>query len=272
VLGAQLTALDGGELMFTRICATVLLAGALVTPPPYHANIRLADFLTGSTEALVLGPTGIPTPDSGYLAAADNLYLNPLGFDGTTIALTTPETHDFGPSATQGETDLINTVTSMYNAGDFSATDPLTIMGYSQSSTIESMAEQTLANDGIPSDALRFVMLGDPSSAEGGILNTLGDTTIGKDILDLLGWGNLINDTTPNDLYPTDVYTLNGDHFADYPAMASNALLIHLDYLGLTEAQIQSATSTVDGLTDYFTIPDPSNLLDALLNAFMAVG
>ena len=80
------------------------------------------------------------------------------------------------------------------------------------------MAEQTLANDGIPSDALRFVMLGDPSSAEGGILNTLGDTTIGKDILDLLGWGNLINDTTPNDLYPTDVYTLNGDHFADYPA------------------------------------------------------
>ena len=258
--------------MFTRICATTLLTGALVTPPAYHANIRLADFLTGSTEALVLGPTGIPTPDSGYLAAADNLYLDPLGFDGTTIALTTPETHDFGPSVTQGETDLINTVTSMYNAGDFSATDPLTIMGYSQSSTIESMAEQTLANDGIPSDALRFVMLGDPSSAEGGVLNTWGDTTIGKETLDLLGWGNLINDTTPNDLYPTDVYTLNGDHFADYPAMASNALLIHLDYLGLTEAQIQSATSTVDGLTDYFTIPDPSNLLDALLNAFIAVG
>ena len=134
------------------------------------------------------------------------------------------------------------------------------------------MAVQMLANDGIPSDALRFVMLGDPSSAEGGILNTLGDTTIGKDTLDLLGWGNLINDTTPNDLYPTVVYTLNGDHFADYPAMASNALLIHLDYLGLTEAQIQSATSTVDGLTDYFTIPDPSNLLDVLLNVFIAVG
>src|ERR1700743_302546 len=52
-------------------------------------------FLDGSTHALILGPTGIPTPDAGYISAAEKLYLDPAGYDGTTattLPLTTPET------------------------------------------------------------------------------------------------------------------------------------------------------------------------------------
>jgi len=41
----------------------------------------------------------------------------------------------------------------------------------------------------------------------------------------------------------------------------------HGQYMGLTESEIQAAmndtaTTVVDGLTTYYTIPDPSNLID----------
>src|SRR5947209_8838497 len=109
--------------------AAVALAGA--------ANADGAnDFLSGSTDALILGSTGIPTPDAAYIAGAENLYLDPNGYDGTTgttLALTTPENYDFGTSVTQGEQDLVNAVVAAYNADDMGCTaagvcsDPLTI-------------------------------------------------------------------------------------------------------------------------------------------------
>src|SRR6201986_2205237 len=117
--------------------AAVGLAGAA------NADGVNSDFLSGSTDALILGPTGIPTPDAAYISDAENLYLDPNGYDGTTatkLALTTPETDDFGPSVTQGEDDLINAVVADYDAGDMHCdasgvcSDPLTIFTYSQSS------------------------------------------------------------------------------------------------------------------------------------------
>ena len=66
----------------------------------------------------------------------------------------------------QGETDLIDAVVADYEAGDMGCnasgvcSDPLTIFTYSQSSAVASLAEQQLADDKIPDDALRFVMLG----------------------------------------------------------------------------------------------------------------
>src|ERR1700739_4132018 len=80
-----------------------------------------SDFLSGSTNALILGPTGIPTPDAAYISEAVKLYLDPNGYDGTTastLALTTPETYNLIPSVTQGENDLVNAVVADYDAGD----------------------------------------------------------------------------------------------------------------------------------------------------------
>jgi hypothetical protein len=246
-----------------------VIAGLIAAAPNAYADTGNAGFLDGSTEALILGGTGIPTPSGGYLGTVDTLYLQPNGFDGTTIASTTLETGDQGPSVAQGETDLINQVDTMWNANDFSTTDPLTIFGYSQGAVIASLAEQQLAADGIPSDALRFVMIGDGASAEGGFLNTWGDTTTGKDILDLFGWGNLIDATTPDNLYPTDVYTITGDGFAqwDNGANLGGMFSTHLAYLGLTPEMINSATQATEGLTDYFTIAPPPDLLETLLTA-----
>ena len=183
----------------TLCSAAVALAGAA------NADDG-SNFLSGSTNALILGSTGIPTPDAAYISDAEKLYLDPNGYHGTTastLALTTPETNDFGSSVTQGENDLVKAVVADYSAGDMHCaasglcSDPLTIFTYSQSSVVASLAEQQLADDKIPTDALRFVMVGDTASAQGGFLNTLAETPMGTTILDDLGWQNLVGDTTP---------------------------------------------------------------------------
>ena len=226
--------------------AAVALAGA--------ANADSNEFLSGSTDALILGPTGIPTPDAAYISDAENLYLNPLGYDGTTattLALTTPESYSFDSSVTQGEQDLVNAVVADYEAGDMGCnasgvcSDPLTIFTYSQSSAVASLAEQQLAADKIPDDALRFVMLGaNPSGV-------------------------------PDNLYPTDVYNINGDFWAQ-PGSDGTTLQgelfgmeLHDAYLGLTSAEIDSATKVVEGMTTVFDIPTltSTQLIEALIGA-----
>jgi PE-PPE domain len=261
----------------------IVAASALSTAVAHADDGTGATLLDGSTTALIMGPTFIPDPGvlPGYIPTIDHLYLQDLGFTGTDItALVTPESPDFGPSIAEGELDLVNTIEADYTAGgDVTwATDPLTITAYSQSTVIASLAEPILNELGIPSSDLRFVFLGDaaadPSTGATGILDTWGDTTFGKDILDLLGWGNLVDATTPNDLYPTDVYTLTGDFWADYPVSADEGWVLgffeHGQYMGLTEPEIQAAmndtaTTVVDGLTTYYTIPDPIDLIDTLL-------
>jgi hypothetical protein len=216
-------------------------------------------FLSGSTNALILGPTGIPTPDAAYISDAEKLYLDPNGYDGTTattLALTTPETNDYTTSVPQGETDLVNAVVADYNAGDMACnasgvcSDPLTIFTYSQSSAIADLAEQQLADDKIPTDALRFVDLGD---------NPLG---------------------VPDNLYPTDVYDINGDFWALPGSIGTTApdielgMLLHEAYLGLTPAEIGSATTIVEGMTTFYDIPTltTTQLWEALLSAASADG
>ena len=227
--------------------AAVALAGA--------ANADGAsDFLSGSTNALILGVTGIPTPDAAYISDAENLYLDPNGYDGTTattLALTTPETDNFTTSVSQGETDLVNAVVADYNAGDMACnasgvcSDPLTIFTYSQSASVADLAEKTLASDGIPTDALRFVDLGDDPLA------------------------------VPDNLYPTEVYNISGDTWA-LPGSGGTTLqdleiglLLHDTYLGLTPAEIDSATTTIEGMTTFYTIPELTigQLIEALITA-----
>lgn len=106
------------------ILGAALCGAALAVAAAADAEADAADsydFLYGSTNALILGPTGIPTPNADYISDALNLYLEPNGYDGTTastVALTTPETNDFFQSVTQGESILVNAVLADYAAGD----------------------------------------------------------------------------------------------------------------------------------------------------------
>jgi PE-PPE domain len=213
------------------------------------------EFLAGSTHALILGATGLPTPTATYISEAGQLYLDPSGYDGTNasmVALTTPETFTFGSSLQQGETILINAILADYQAGEMGCntagvcSDPLTIFTYSQSSAIAALAEHQLGADNIPTDALRFVMLG---------ANPTG---------------------VPDNLYPTEVYNIDGDLWAQPGSIGTTwqevllGLGLHEAYLGLTQAQINSATTIVEGMTTIHEIPTLTftGLWDALLNVW----
>ena len=214
-----------------------------------------AEFLAGSTNALILGATGMPTPTATYISEAAQLYLDPNGYDGTNssmVALTTPETFSFGSSLSQGETTLINAILADYQAGEMGCntagvcSDPLTIFTYSQSSAIAALAEHQLGADNIPTDALRFVMLG---------ANPTG---------------------VPDNLYPTEVYNIDGDVWAQPSSIGSTwqeillGLGLHEAYLGLTPAQINSATTIIEGMTTIHEIPTLTitGLWDAFINVW----
>jgi hypothetical protein len=138
---------------------------------------------------------------------------------------------------TAGENDLTTAVLADYNAGDMGCnvsgvcSDPLTIFTYSQSSAIAALDEKTLSADGIPTDALRFVLDG---------ANPTG---------------------VPDNLFPTDIYNIHGDAWAEPGSLGAGwsnlvyGLVLHDAYLGLTPAEIASATTTVDGLTTLHEIP-----------------
>jgi hypothetical protein len=255
-----------------------------------HADVDGgADFLDGSTHAIIMGPTYIPDPTMfpGYIPGAVTEYLQPLGFSdaGTVTPLITEESPNFGPSIASGVDTLVHAVEADYSAGDFSAADPLTVFGYSQSAVVASVAEQQLAADHIPLTDLRFVLIGDaaadPPSGPTGFLDTWGATPSGEELNSLLGWSNLDDLTTPNNLYPTDVFTVGNDFFADTatPAdFASNPLgALWQDFLGffehgvylggLPESEILTAIDAggvADGATTYFSLADPANLLESL--------
>jgi len=152
------------------------------------------------------------------------------------------------------------------------------------------MAEQQLAADHIPLQDLRFVLIGDaaanPPSGPTGLLDTWGATPFGQALDHFLGWSNLDNVTTPNDLYPTAVFTVANDFFADTatPAdFAANPLealwqdflgfFEHGAYLGgLPESEILTAIASggvADGATTYFNLADPVNLLVALWDTLL---
>jgi PE-PPE domain len=240
----------------------VILGGALCSAAVALAGTANADgtdsdFLFGSTNALILGSTGIPTPDAAYIAGAESLYLDPNGYSGTTAsaaALTTPETYDFTTSVPQGEQDLVNAVVADFAAGDMDCnraglcSDPLTIFTYSQSSAIAALAEQQLADDKIPTDALRFVMTGaDPTGV-------------------------------PDNLYPTEVYNIDGDFWVLPGTLGTSwqdielELVQHFAYLWLTPAEIAAATPVVEGMTTVFDMPTLTinELWDALITAAIA--
>ncbi|MEB3019785.1 PE-PPE domain-containing protein [[Mycobacterium] crassicus] len=262
--------------------------------------------LSGSVTALILGGTGQPTPSPEYARSAEALYLNALGFNGGSTdsmvchmdgtdpcsaplqVLTTPEL--FQQSNAADALKIVLAVQNEFaaNPGAFDADHPLTIFGYSQSATAESMAMTQLAAAGIPTDALHFVFIGNPSAPNGvwQHLEAAMDATLGTKFTDFVlsftGMDTSIGSSTPNDLYPTTIYSLPDDPVANFvDSYAANGLwgaLLnifgpHVEYLGLTPEQIADATITVDGMLTYVDINDADiNGFDAWLSALLEHG
>jgi hypothetical protein len=250
------------------------VAGTAYLTPTHnvqHLDYKLVD------EALVI----IPVDNAAYADAAANLYLQPSGFEitpdyGNVATLDMPEVVSGGTlndAVNQGEAQLVQAIVTDYHNGVMDD-GPLYVFGYSQSDVVMGMAEQQLAADGVPSQDLHFVMVGDSASAEGGFLNAFIDEMPASwqpyvvDAVKEFGADEVLGQVTPDNYYPTDVYSLSGDGWTNYDYGLNDAGLFsdHLEYLGLTSQEIASAGApVVDGLTNYFTIQDSMvNSLEAL--------
>jgi hypothetical protein len=257
--------------------AVPLIAGGSIYLTPvkyvYHADYTL----TGS-EAMVI----IPVDNQEYADLATSLYLRPSGFDGTDSDVSTlnipeviPGVPNVGGAVDFGVQQLVDAIEKQYDAGVLSADDPLYIFGYSQAAVVESLAEQQLHDYGVPKEDLHFVMVGDSASAHGGFVNSFLDSLPESwrefiaDTLNSLGYGDVVGAITPNDLYPTDVYSLTGDGWVNWDNGANflGMFVDHLEYLGLSPEEVNSATSVMDGLSDYHTIDSATvDGFSALLN------
>jgi hypothetical protein len=272
------------------IAAAGLIAVPTVTSPTPAGQTRdiqlidSADSLLGDGAALVIGGSGIPLPPERYVDAADILYLAPRGFAGSPQALDTPA--GFYPttgvnsltadaSEAQGSKILDAAILGQIATGKVDADNPVVVFGYSQSSAFSSMTMQQLDSQGVPSDDVHFVLVGDTAAPDGGLLERFD--LLGSD-LSVPSFGITFGDPTPADLYPTDIYTLEYDGFADFPQYPINPIADlnafagmiyeHLTYLGLDADQIQNAVpldTAGDTLTNYYMIPvDDLPLLDPL--------
>jgi len=265
------------------LAAPTLMAGAAYLTPSHnvqHLDYKLVD------EALVI----IPVDNPEFADAAAKLYLQPSGFDLTpdysnVSTLDMPEVVQGGTlddAVSQGEAQLVQAIEAKWDVGqgDISAENPLYVFGYSQSDVVMGDAEAQLHADGVPSNVLDFVMVGDSASAEGGFLNSYIDsmpTWLQPYVIEAFndfGAGDVLGATTPTGLYATQVYSLSGDGWANYDNGANDLGMYsdHLEYLGLTPQEIGTALTagpTLDGMgqyaTEYFTIQDSMvNSLEAL--------
>ncbi len=294
--------------MLAKFAAVGLMTGVagLLSSQAAQADDTLLGPLAASDTALILGGTTEPTPSTEFAQTAEELYLHALGFDGgatgSTVCdmiatdpcaaplqvLTTPELIQQGPSSLTGADDIVLAVRNEYAVGAFSAEHPLTIFGYSQSATAESIAMTQLQADGIPTQDLHFVFIGDPSLADTGLwpnlvadMDGLFGTSVTNTLLTDVGLNGVLGNVTPDDLYPTTIYTLAGDGVADFqPDFEQGGLLeplvrlftTHVEYLGLTPDEIANATTTVDNMLTLVNIPDNFNDTTAWLTAVFEGG
>jgi PE-PPE domain len=253
-------------------------------------DVDTAESPLGDGTALVFDGTGIPTPPQQVVDAADTLYLQPLGFTGTAQSafepnqgypLTGPKSEGIDTSLVQDQQIMVSDIEGQIAGGGVSPENPVVVFGYSQSSDAASQIMSQLTQQGVPSDDVHFVLVGDPQNPNGGFFNTF-DFPAGNTGA-FTAFDASFYPPTPSDLYPTDIYTLEYDGFADFPHYPINLLsdlnadlgvfLAHFVYLDITPQEIGSAqllpgseALTGEGLTDYYMIPnDNLPILEPLL-------
>lgn len=268
----------------SRACATAgiailgagCIAAALMTPPKLEVQMRAIKLVDAEDVALIMGGSGMPIPPESYVETNFDLFIKDLFPNYSPQPLFTPEGNyglytgvkslPLDTSEAQGVEILDKTILQEITAGN-----DVVVKGASQSSTISSMAMTELAAQHVPTSDVSFVLTGDPNLPDGGLFERL-------DGLSLPSLGITFNGATPSDLFPTTIYTLEYDGFADVPRYPidifsdlnslAGIYYVHPTYSDLTPDQVTSAIQlpTVgDTMTTYYMIPTNNlPLLDPL--------
>ena len=264
---------------FRRLGLVALTSVGLMSLPSLTGcPVARAD--TEDVPFYVMGGSGLPTPSQDLIDTLQELYFpsvanfagQPTFSNVDPVALTTPE--QFYPvtgvyqetlanSVSQGVQILDNQIAPILSSGG-----PVDIFGASQSAVIASLEMEHLQQTD-PTANASFVLIGDLMNPNGGIFERFAG-------LDLSSLGIDFYGATPADDFPTTIYTLEYDGYADFPKYPLNIFsdlnaieginVVHGDYLDLTPAQLATAIELpTSGATDttYYMIPvDDLPLLD----------
>ncbi|RUP05110.1 MAG: PPE family protein [Mycobacterium sp.] len=236
-----------------------------------------------SNVTLVIGGSGFPLPSQSYVNTVMANYVTP-NFPAFTVtnaqALLTPaqsywitgiKTLTEEASWAQGLTILDSAIHTQLAAGN-----TVVVQGFSQGAGIASLEMANLKAAGVPSDAVSFSLVGNPMNPNGGLYSRF-------DGLTLPSLGKMFPGSTPANDYPTVVYTIEYDGFADFPRYPLNfvadanamlgALYVHPLYPTLTPAQVATAVELpTEGptMTKYYMIPTHNlPLLEPLRTSFL---
>ena len=261
-------------------------AQALAAAGSVYAEAEAANAAAAHV-TLVMGGSGNPNPPQSYVNAVVTKYITP-NFPAFTVsdaqALFTPEAFypltgikDLTPnvSVARGVTILDGAIHQQLSAGNNVA-----VLGFPPSSIIASLETRNLDPSGTPSSLpIVFSLLGDPMNPNDGLLARFPGLTMPS-------LGFTFYGATPGNDFPTNIYTIEYDGFADFPQYPIDFLAdlnaiagiyyVHGTYADPTPTQIGSAiplTNTVGPTTsNYYMIPNPHLPLLEPLRAIPVVG
>jgi len=261
-------------------------AQALAAAGSVYADSEAANAAAANV-TLVMGGSGNPNPPQSYVNAVVTKYITPT-FPAFTVsdaqALFTPEAFypltgikDLTPnvSVARGVTILDGAIHQQLSAGNNVA-----VLGFPPSSIIASLETRNLDPSGTPSSLpIVFSLLGDPMNPNGGLLARFPGLTMPS-------LGFTFYGATPGNDFPTNIYTIEYDGFADFPQYPIDFLAdlnaiagiyyVHGTYADLTPTQIGSAIPLANTVgpttTNYYMIPNPHLPLLEPLRAIPVVG
>ena len=258
--------------------AAPTLTSTVVQPP-----------LQGTTIGLIMGGSGLPIPPPSYVTATLN-YIN-HNFNvlpSNANPLFTPEGYyplilkslPLDPSISQGLQILDSAIKSTLANNP---TGSVAVLGYSQSADISSLEMLNLANPTLnpnppTANQLGFTLLGDQMNPNGGFFARFPGFPAGQP-LQLPALGLTLYGATPsNTIYPTNIFTLQYDGWADFPQYPINVVsdlnafagiaFVHGTYPNLNPSALppgyaiqQLPTSPgYTGVTNYYMITTPNGL------------
>ena len=245
-----------------------------------------------ATVGLFIGGSGLPVPPPSYLSAvlpwvnfpsAQVLLANaqalftPEGLYPTTGVKSLP----LNTSVAEGVQILESAITQQL------PNSPVAVLGYSQSAIISSLVMRAALNGTyVPPTAnpLTFTLLGDPMAPNGGLFERFVGLQLPSVGLDFYGA------TPSNTPYPTNIYTLQYDGYADFPKYPGNfiadlnafagILEVHGTYPSINPSALPPGDTLVQlptspgytGATHYYMITQPNLPLLDPIRAIPGIG
>jgi hypothetical protein len=228
---------------------------------------------------LIFSPSGTATPSPTFMNNVFSRYLTSFtSLTGLTPVSTAEGLYPFTGvkdltldiSVARGVTEMDNAIVEVL--GPAPSAKSVSVLGYSQSGVIAAVEMPKLLAEGYNSSNAYFTLLGDESNPNGGVLARFPG-------LSFPSLGATFGTVTPSNDFPTTIWTLEYDGFADFPKYPIDVLsdlnavagivYVHPTYSTLSADQIASAvTLTQSGapsMTTYHVIPTANlPLLDPL--------